>query len=499
MMNRILVSIVLLGLIFFIPACNQSTSSNTPALKITPVNLWLSDVVDVDGDGYASYLHLNMDLDVNRNSIEIIAVIGVRLHDPADTAGYYMYFQSPPFDIGGEGSDDAVYAGIGDPNPELPQAEWDFAVLIYLSSNTEDPVIGFDLNNVPDLGQIAMEEVVTDGGILIYDAWWQNQMDIDGDGYFSQAMLGVDVDVPSGSTANVYLDLFAKTSVSSSYLYFGSTNTFSVDGESETDAVGINFDDAFAHNTYDFKINAMVYNGDVVEDFVDKSTSGPIGDELGNVPFELASEDVQQTYTVNFTNQVFTSINIGILNYSSKTIPVGGSVSYQFSSNPGLLRFTASTSGKTNTGTQIGSLVSWQGTFSFSSQPTLTYNLVLSSDMFYMYMKNTGTKNLSPIYVNYNLTDVSMDNILIPPDGVTYNIGYYNAHTNTEVRGYWSGEPGSYSYWQQGVHFTLPFTQNQSVTLFNTSKNGINSTSALVHESGEVNETSPAMVKAEAR
>lgn len=495
MMNRILVSIVLLGLVFFMPACNQSTSSNTPALKITPVNLWLSNVVDVDGDGYASYLRMNMDLDVNRNSIELVAVIGVRLHDPADTAGYYMYFQSPPFDIGGEGSDDAVYAGIGDPNPELPQAEWDFVVLIYLSSNTEDPVIGFDLNNVPDLGQIAMEEVVTDGGILIYDAWWQNQMDIDGDGYFSQAMLGVDVDVPSGSNTDVYLDLYAKTSASSNYLYFGSTNTFTVDGESETDAVGINVSDAFAHNNYDFKINAMVYNGDVVEDYVDKSTSGPIGDELGNVPLEKASEESQQPLTVYFTNQVFTPIDITVLNYGSKTISVGGNVNYNFSSNPGTLRYSASTSGKTNTGTQVGKLITWQYTLNVSGLTTQTYNLTLSSSEFFIYMKNSGSVDLSPVYVNYGLTDQTIDNIYIPNDNVSYNIGYYNAHSNTEVRAYVYNGGGPYIYWQQGVHFTLPFTQNQSVTLLNTNKNGTNSTSALVNRESEVSQASPVMVK----
>ena len=31
-----------------------------------------------------------------------------------------------------------------------------------------------------------------------------------------------------------------------------------------------------------------------------------------------------------------------------------------------------------------------------------------------------------------------------------------------------------YSYWDQGEHFTLPFTNNQTVTLLNTSKTKTN-------------------------
>jgi hypothetical protein len=323
--------------------------------------------------------------------------------------------------------------------------------------------------------------VVTDGGIIIYDAWWYDEDDVDGDGYFSKAKLGVDVDVPSGSTADVFLDLYVKTSTSSNYTYYGSTDLFTIDGDSENDAVGINFDDTFDHNDYDFRVASLVYNGEVIEDMVDKSTGGIIGESLGGVPLELASEDVAQPLTVTFTNQVFTPISITVGSQRTKTISVAGSEQYYFILNPGTITFSASTSGKTDTGTQVGEQVLWQYTVDVSGKTSASYNLTLSADMFYMYMQNNGTKNLAPIYVNYGLADQTMDNIQIPPDNLKYNIGYYKAHSNTEVRAYWVGEAGNYSFWKQGTHFTLPFTQNQSVTLLNISKAGNTVSTAAVN------------------
>ncbi len=68
--------------------------------------------------------------------------------------------------------------------------------------------------------------------------------------------------------------------------------------------------------------------------------------------------------------------------------------------------------------------------------------------------------------MNYGLVDATYDAISIPGDCVVRSIGYYKAYSNTEVRGYRSAT--KYSYWDQGVNFTLPFTTNQSVTLLNT-------------------------------
>jgi len=482
MKNTILFGLIALLMILNGSACTKNSSSSTPALEITAKDIWFSDAEDLDDDGYVSYMKLNLDLDVNRSSLEVVVEVYVRLHDPADTAGYYPYFQSGAFAIGSDGTDDAVYISIGDPNIQLPQAEWDFGILVYNAGDPEEPVLGFDYSAVSAFSAVAIEEEVTDGGIIIYDAWWFNNEDIDNDGYNSKASLGVDVDVPNGLTTDVYLDLFVKTAASSNYTYFGSTDFFAITGDSENDAVGINFDDTFGHNEYDFRITSMVYNGDVIEDMVDKSTSGFIGEELGNVPLELASEDEKASLTVSFTNQIFTPINILILNYGSRTIPVGGSVDYVFDTNPGSIRVTASTSGKTDAGTQIGELVSWQYTLNVTGQTELTYNLTLSSSMFYMYMQNTGTKDLTPIYVNYGLADQIIESDFhIPPDNIKYDIGYYKAFTNTEVRAYYSGEPASYTYWQQGVHFTLPFTQNQSVTLINPFKNGKTTPTAIIH------------------
>ena len=130
---------------------------------------------------------------------------------------------------------------------------------------------------------------------------------------------------------------------------------------------------------------------------------------------------------------------------------------------------TAYTSGTTTTGSQVGELLSWDSWLTLTGG-TQSFELDVLSNTFFIYMQNSGTHDLINLYVNYGLTDQSYDNILVPPDGVKYNIGYYPAHSNTEVRMYYQDQPTWYTYWDQGTHFTLPWTDNQSAYLLNTTK-----------------------------
>jgi hypothetical protein len=116
----------------------------------------------------------------------------------------------------------------------------------------------------------------------------------------------------------------------------------------------------------------------------------------------------------------------------------------------------------------------WNYTKDVSGQSSASYNLVISPDYFFIYMTNSGTINLAPLYVNYGSAYQTMDNILIPNDGVRYRTGYYRAIDNLEVRMYQQGSAVSYVYWIEGNHFNLPFTSSQSVDLYNYNKTKIN-------------------------
>ena len=178
---------------------------------------------------------------------------------------------------------------------------------------------------------------------------------------------------------------------------------------------------------------------------------------------------IYNAFPVTLINSTFTTMTITVSGIQ-RSVLSGDSTVYTFTANPGTFTYTATTSGKTTSGTQIGVALQWGGTpIDVSNEVNHRIRLVVSSNYFFMFLNNTGKTTLGPVYVNYGLTDQTRDNIAIPGDGATYRTGYYRAYTNTEVRAYWAyPNTTTYSYWDQGVQFTMPWTTNQSVTLVNT-------------------------------
>jgi hypothetical protein len=169
--------------------------------------------------------------------------------------------------------------------------------------------------------------------------------------------------------------------------------------------------------------------------------------------------------TITFVNNAFTPTEItfgGI----TQTAPAGGSAI--FSGNPGAWQTgSASTSGKTVEGNQVGNKLTWNLSYQFPNSGNQTINLNVGSDYFFIKVRNNGTKPLTKFYVNHGLQSQTLDNISIANDNVVRNIGYYKAWSNSNVRAELQGGT-QYVYWNQGTHFTLPFTINQSTTLVNT-------------------------------
>lgn len=174
-----------------------------------------------------------------------------------------------------------------------------------------------------------------------------------------------------------------------------------------------------------------------------------------------------QGSTINYVNNSFTTMTITV-NGVTKTVGAGQKVG--FTGTPSSTASgNATTSGKTSSGSIIGEPMNWTISNTFPSSGSMDVNLNVSSSHFFLRMRNTGTKTLTPVYVNHGLNSQSVDYVVIPPDGVTYPMGYYKAFTNGNVRAYWQGQPTQYSYWNQGQQYTLPFSNNQAITLLNTS------------------------------
>jgi hypothetical protein len=283
----------------FLSNCTSPSSSKNKLQEVSFSNVWFSDdvdLVDLDGDGYYSNVRLNVDLDVSNGSLETSLLIGYRIYDPVDTAGYYEYFYSNPFFIEGSTNEDAVYLVLGLDADQLPQAGYDF---IIQALSTTDPGAVFaeaSATTHQSLVNIPIEETRTDVGLSIYSVLWDldNLVDLDGDEYFTEAALIVDVDVNSGST-DVYLAIYSRPSGTSSYTLYAVTEDFSIFEDDGDDAVVLESFDDFPHGFYDFKVEAFFNENLFVEDEY----------ELGNMALETLSEDKPLYQWLWHTDQTF--------------------------------------------------------------------------------------------------------------------------------------------------------------------------------------------------
>jgi Big-like domain-containing protein len=198
-------------------------------------------------------------------------------------------------------------------------------------------------------------------------------------------------------------------------------------------------------------------------------------DQAGNVGLSSAVPvTVRHPFRLSFRNSTYTDVLLSVQNQGTQTAPVGTVLTYTYVSKPVSVGFSGSTSGKTNQGSQVGLLMSWNDTYLSGSVQDDTVDLIVPGTYFFIKVQNCGS-TINGFYVNYGLVSQTYDNISIPGDCVVRSIGYYQAYTNTQVRGYLSATISA--RWDQGVNFVLPFTNNQSASLRNDfSSSGIVST-----------------------
>lgn len=183
------------------------------------------------------------------------------------------------------------------------------------------------------------------------------------------------------------------------------------------------------------------------------------------------THDVQTPFWAKFKNMLYTDIQISVSGYGSKVISPGETVSFRIDRADQCYTYNAETYGSNANGDLIGLVVGWERTRDISGNSYTTY-LITNADLFFLKMRNTGIHNLRPLYVNWGLINETVDNIIIPGNGITYSTGYYQAYENTRIQANWMDLPSDYTYWQHRTHFNFPWTENQSVTLLNNFKQG---------------------------
>jgi hypothetical protein len=125
---------------------------------------------------------------------------------------------------------------------------------------------------------------------VIYDTWWEQGIDSNGDGYTEARMLYTDVDATDGGSHTIYLKIYYKLASSSTWSLYFTTPNYLITADSGNDAIWVAVgspNQELSMNVYDFKVEVYETGNPVIAVTGDPSTDSDLNDEL----FETAAED----------------------------------------------------------------------------------------------------------------------------------------------------------------------------------------------------------------
>jgi hypothetical protein len=224
---------------------------------------------------------LNWDPDVvgGSGSLSVYEKIYWKL---ASSSSWTFFMQTSAHTITGTSTSDEQYVGIDGGGHNL----YDWKIEIYRSGQSS-PDYTRDPSNDTDLNDYKMETAGEDVTATVYNAWWTNEVDSDGDGYKRSARLNWDPDVVGGSgSLSVYEKIYWKLASSSSWTFAIQTSLHTITGTSTSDQQYADVTGG-AHNLYDFKIE--IYRSGVSSpDYARDPSNDP---DLNDYKMETAQED----------------------------------------------------------------------------------------------------------------------------------------------------------------------------------------------------------------
>jgi len=170
---------------------------------------------------------------------------------------------------------------------------------------------------------------------------------------------------------------------------------------------------------------------------------------------------------ISYKNNTFTPITLVITNGATHVIPVGQSFAVEGTYGTAVVGTattsgTASSLGVDNAGGVIGLSINWaiNNNFPSGTGDTLKQSLDVGATYFFLRMANKSAQNILDYYVNVNFSYGSTyQDVTVPNNGVTYDMGYYLAYSSSNVQ---TQSSNSRIVW---MPVTLPFTNNQSFTV----------------------------------
>lgn len=252
-------------------------------------SVWWANQVDNDDDGYYYSAQLSFDVDVNSGTHAIYARISYKSYL---NSTYLTYYTTETFEITDYNASDAYWVYMGTPNTELSHGIYDFKIDIY-DADTDEWLVMKGPEQDSDLDNVYVETAAEDGSssetYSVYNAWWTDAVDNDGDEYPWYRKLNMDIDCSSG-THNIYVKVLYKYASGSTWTDYFETGVFAITEYSSGDAIWVAIGSPNAelgHTLYDFRIDVYKEGGSSPVASMD-----PSGDsDLNDMAAETAVED----------------------------------------------------------------------------------------------------------------------------------------------------------------------------------------------------------------
>ncbi len=211
---------------------------------------WWSDTADADSNGCIESGRLTWDADVLDGSTrQVSAQVFYR---PECTSEWTYYYTTACWTITGEQTDDTYFVTVDN----LPRGDYEFSIILYQCGGS-DPVATRDNEDDSDLDNICLESLVT---YSIYDAWWADEKDADGDGCRDSGLLAWDADVDEGLTRSVQGHVYYRLVGEYGWTYYHSTECYDITGKSRDDAYFLSIQ-GLEPGRYEFIIDLYECNG----------------------------------------------------------------------------------------------------------------------------------------------------------------------------------------------------------------------------------------------
>jgi hypothetical protein len=163
-----LFGICVVFIMFFWHCSSPTKPSSEKTSRLVITNVWISDAVDLDEDGYCSNLYLNFDLDVANGSKEVFIKLGYKTTgDESQT--YTLCFESVRFTVSGVTDEDAKYIELNDLESELPSGEYDFLLQVFDTAEPDQVIAEATPGAFNQLASIKLETMNEDQQLMA--AW----------------------------------------------------------------------------------------------------------------------------------------------------------------------------------------------------------------------------------------------------------------------------------------------------------------------------------------